>query len=182
MRMRPALSTFALAVALSSAAGGQPAPGSLDDTVRTRVFEILEFDCGADPRDEDRFRKVVEDLEHGVVPLLLEVLESGAPEAVRHEVRQEAAARYTERQAWLAERGRELFGDDAERLGEVSEQEYVADILHTTDVRFRENAVRALGILAGPEALDSLAAAAERQPELGGLVNIAITSIENRTD
>ena len=120
--------------------------------VRARLFELLSSDCDVE-KEVLNFNQADADLAVGIAPLLLDVLKDGAPDTIRKTVQAEASAQYDRRQAWLAEDGEALFGEDARRLSERKRTDHVTDVLRRTDILFRENAVRALGIVGGPDAV-----------------------------
>jgi hypothetical protein len=63
---------------------------------------------------------------------------------------------------------------------ELSRDGYVDDALRRLNVLYRENAVRALGIVGGTGAVDAMAAAAKRVPDLAVLANRSIQEIRQR--
>jgi len=174
------LTLFALFAALSVAGLAQQNLGEPTEAVRARLFELLSSDCGA-AKEVLNFNHAVADLAVGITPLLLDVLKDGVPETIRKTVQAEASARYDRRQAWLAEDGEALFGEDARRLSTRKRTDHVADVLRRTDILFRENAVRALGIVGGPDAVAAISSAVEREPDLARLADIAVKSIESRS-
>ena len=173
------LSYAALFAALSAGSLAQQRPGELTEAVRTRLFELLSSDCGVE-KELLNFNQAITELGVEVAPLLLEVLEDGAPQRIRATVQAEASARYDRRQAWLAENGEELFGEEAKRLSERNRTDHINGVLRRTDILFRENAVRALGIVGEPAAVAAISAAAEREPDLATLAEASVKSIESR--
>lgn len=174
------LAPVAFFATLSAASLAQQTAGEPIEAVRARLFELLSSDCGVE-KEILNFNRTIADLGVGIAPLLLEVLENGAPETIRKAVQAEASARYNRRQAWLAESGEELFGEDAKRLSERKRADHIADVLRRTDILFRENAVRALGIVGGPDSVQAISAAVEREPDLAPLADTAVKSIASRS-
>lgn len=179
MRLQQALFLLMLAFALPAIAHAQHRGAQLSPSVRAQVYELLSYQCGA-ADGEDRFRQAVARLGPVVEPLLLSVLTDGAPEEVRNPAADRAASRYSQRQAWLAENGEELLGEDGSRAAELSQAAYVDDVLRRLDALYRENAVRGLGVVGGTEAAAAVAAAARRDPDLAILAHQAAQEIRGR--
>ncbi len=74
-----------------------------------------------------------------------------------------------------------MFGEDTKRLSERKRADHIADVLRRTDILFRENAVRALGIVGGPDSVPAISAAVEREPDLAPLADTAVKSIASRS-
>lgn len=179
MRPHQTLAFLAIAFALSVPVHAQESAAQLSPVVRAQVYELLSYQCGV-AEVEDRFRLAVAELGPVTEPLFLLVLAEGVPAEVRRSVEDRAASRYDRRQAWLAENGKELFGEDTGRLAERSRADYVADVLRRLDALHRENAVRGLGIVGGAEAAAAVEAAVARDPDLAILVDRALNEIRRR--
>jgi hypothetical protein len=171
---------FSLMLAFAVPAIAQPRdPAELDPAVRGQVFELLSFQCGV-AEVEARFRDAMSRLGPTVEPLLLAVLRDGAPEAVRAAAADDAALRYRQQRAWLAEHGKQLLGEDASRPTELNRVGYIDDVLRRLDVLYRENAVRGLGVVGGAQAATAVAAASSRDPDLAILAEQAVQEIRER--
>ncbi len=179
MRLHQTLAFLAIASALSVPSLAQESASQLSPAVRARVLELLSYQCGV-AEVEDRFRIAVAQLGPVTEPLLLSVLAEGAPAEVRKPVGDRAASRHARRRAWLAENGREIFGEDTSRLAEKSRADYITEVLRRLDALYRENAVRGLGIVGGLRAATAVETAVARDPNLGILANRALNEIRRR--
>ena len=72
------------------------------------------------------------------------------------------------------------FGEDAERLAARTREEYVADTLRRSDIQFRENAIRGLGVIGNNEAAGVLEAASAQDPNVKMLADAALREIAER--
>ncbi len=170
---------LALAMALCGTVKAQESPAQLSPALRLQVYELLSYQCGA-AEVEDRFRLAVSELGPVTEAVFLSVLTEGVPAEIRASRAAHAVIRYDRRQAWLAENGKALFGEDAERLVKRSREDDVAESMRRLDALYRENAVRGLGIVGGTNAAEALRAAATSDPDLTGLAERALDEIRQR--
>jgi hypothetical protein len=177
VKLQQALFSLILTIALPLIVQAQDRATELSPAVRAQVFELLSYQCGV-AEEAARFRAAIARLGPAVEPLLLSVLAEGAPESVRDSAAYHAATRYSQQRAWLAEN--ELRGEDSSRVVELSRDGYVDDVLRRLNVLYRENAVRGLGVVGGTGALEDVAAAAKRVPDLAILADQAIQEIRRR--
>lgn len=179
MRLHQTLASLAVAIALSVPVQAQERAPQISPAVRAMVYDLLSYQCGV-AEVENSFRKGVAELGPATEPLFLSVLAGGAPAEVRESVMDRAASRYERRRAWLAENGKELFGENVGSIEQRSPVDYVTDVLRRLDALYRENAVRGLGIVGGAEAAVAVEAAVARNPDLALVADQAVNEIRRR--
>jgi hypothetical protein len=148
MTARRLLPLGCLLIGIACAAPARAQAPELTEASRARLLEMLSLSCGS-AGEELRFRLAIGAAGAAAEPLLLEVLERGAPAAVRARLESEAARRYERRQAWMARNGARVFGDEARRIAALPQADYVSDALRRADALYRQNAMRALAMTGG---------------------------------
>ncbi len=168
---------FAATLSLNAAA--QPDSAAANASLEAQVFGLLAHQCGSDEIEDD-FVLAARALGPDAEPILLSVLENGAPRDVLGRAAQSASRYFDRRQAWLADEGDALFGDDAARLAARDRQSYVAGQVRRTDILYRENAARSLGEVGNPNSIRRLRALSQSSPALEASIEAAIAKIDQR--
>ena len=143
------------------------------------TYHFLSYQCGADTPDRE-FDIAVAQLPEGADRVFISILNDGAPQDARATIRDQAAARFERRQAWLRENGQALFGADADDIARRNRNDYIDDALARTNYQYRENAIRALGYIGGHDALAAVQMAAAQSPALSPIALKAADRIQSR--
>lgn len=162
-----------LSFATPAIAAAQQAPVD-----RTRVLSVLSLDCGTDGGLE-AFNRGILAIGPPAQPLLLQVLQEGAPADIRAAEQRRLGERYAVLQTTLKDRGADLLAS-SNGAAMPSQDAFVADGLRRLDARYRDNAVRGLGAVGNAQASDPLRRAAESNPDLAALVADANAGIAAR--
>jgi hypothetical protein len=165
-----------LLAAASSLAVAAPAPEALAE--RARVVAFLTYDCGTAEQAE-AFRTAVLGAGPAGQPVYLLALTEGAPADIRAAEERRLTQAHEKLQAALQENGTALpAGNSGASL--PPRETFVADGLRRLDVRFRENAIRGLGIVGNLEAETALRRVGDKSQDLKPLVAAAIAEITAR--
>jgi hypothetical protein len=124
----------------------RPAFASLSKDAQMLVLSWLNRDCGADDKLvlEDRLKAIDAKLE----PVFWEAYRLGPSASSLELDRAHIQKRYKERQAWLAEQGRQLFGkQETERLMTVSLEQYTQKETANIVVGYKTTAILGLGLV-----------------------------------
>lgn len=140
-----ALFAFA-SFALGQIPDARPAFASLAKDAQMLVLSWLNRDCGADDKLvlEDRLKAIGAKLE----PVFWEAYRLGPTASSLELDRANIQKRYKERQAWLAQDGRQLFGaQETERLMKVSVEQYTRKETANIVVGYKTTAILGLGLV-----------------------------------
>ena len=133
----------------------RPAFASLSKDAQMLVLSWLNRDCGADDKLvlEDRLKAIGAKLE----PVFWEAYRLGPSASSLELDRANIQKRYKERQAWLAEEGRQLFGEqETERLMKVSVEQYTLKETANNVVGYKTAAIVGLGVVGTQSSLIEL--------------------------
>jgi hypothetical protein len=162
-----------LSLTTPAIAAAQQAPAD-----RARVLSVLSYDCGTDSA-LDSFNRAMLAIGPSAQPLLLQVLQEGAPADIRTAEQRRLGERHAALQSALKDQGAHLLAA-SNGASLPSRDAFIADGLRRLDAKYRDNAVRGLGVVGGPDASDPLRRAAAANPDLAALVAAATAGIAAR--
>ncbi len=188
--VRVVTASLVVAVVLITMAGfapaqapeARPALASLAEDAQRLVLGWLNRDCGAD--DKRVLEEQLEAIGARLEPVFWEAYRLGPSAENLESDRENFRQRYQERQAWLADEGRRLFGDqEADRLMKVPVEQYAQRETENMVAGYKTAAVLGLG-LAGTQGslpeLERLAEDPENPTSVAARQAIAAIKARNR--
>ena len=141
------------------------------------VFQLLKMDCGTNAQ-LDEFNLLIRGLETSQVSLLRQALRQGLNDRQQATIVKQASVRFKAKQSWLKAQGGEVLDQETiERLLRQTEQETVNLAVYRANLKQRENAIRALGIIGNREDIKLIKEAVKKEPKLKQIASQAVTQL-----
>jgi len=147
---------------------------------QAKLTSLLSQDCDVDAETQWRVA-IAEFAGPDAEKYAVQILARGAPEDQRAQVKKAATRRYQLRLERLSKDTGNLFDDQtAKRLKAVDMPTYVAAAMHSLDLIYRENALKALSVFGTERSIPAIEAAAEVTPSLQYLSDETISAIRKQ--
>ena len=144
------------------------------------VIQLLQMDCGTN--DQLRgFTDAIKGLGSDQASLLRDALRQGLNEKQKAQIATQAIDRYRARQRWLKQQGSEVLDKQTiQRMTLQSEQKAIQSAIYRAELKQRENAIRALGLVGNRKDLKLIKGAVSKEPKLKQIAKQAINMIKER--